>query len=462
MTGRTNRLPALLVAVVLACAACATPSTAAAAKLGSVTWMPGYPAPGTPSRYDKVGVLKVGRPGARNVLVLEPGTSAGAAYFVPLARWIVSRAPSWQVWSVERRENLLEDHSVLNRFKQGKASIQETFGYYLGHLTDPSVKRHIASISDASVGFARGWGLNVAVQDLHRVIAAARKLHGQVVLGGHSLGGSVVTAYATWDFGGRPGANQLAGLVYDDGGSFDAAESAAAAVAALDRLAAGTPWLAFSGVPAPYLGLFSAVGSAAAVLAPNLPSRTASFTATPASLKPPVPATNLGAFGFDTDTKTSKLTFAAQAHEGALDTSVTPAGWKRDGAITPIERYASMLAGPGLSVDGSEWYFPQRLTDDTAAIGQGNANPAQAVLNVHSTLGRRLPRRLRIYAFGAAGGSAITSAARTLAAQSHIPLGNLVLISRSGSYAHNDPAAAYPHNVFFSHLIPFLSGLARR
>ncbi len=47
--------------------------------------------------------------------------------------------------------------------------------------------------------------MNVAVEDLHRVIEAAKALHGSVVLGGHSLGGSVVTAYATWNFNGKPG-----------------------------------------------------------------------------------------------------------------------------------------------------------------------------------------------------------------------------------------------------------------
>ncbi len=51
------------------------------------------------------------------------------------------------------------------------------------------------------------------------MISAAKALNGKVVLGGHSLGGSVVTAYATWDFGGEPGAQELSGLVYDDGGS---------------------------------------------------------------------------------------------------------------------------------------------------------------------------------------------------------------------------------------------------
>ncbi|MGH2927943.1 MAG: hypothetical protein ACRDL8_07050, partial [Solirubrobacteraceae bacterium] len=179
-----------------------------------VSWMRGVSAPGTPARYDRVGALKVGSPRARNVLVLEPGTSAGAAYFVPLARWIVSRAPGWQVWAVERRENLLEDQSELNAAKAGRADATQLFDYYLGWLKDSSIEPHFRMIDDASVRFAKRWGMAVAVGDLHRVIAAAHRRGGRVALGGHSLGGSVVTAYATWDFGGRPGADGLAGLVY--------------------------------------------------------------------------------------------------------------------------------------------------------------------------------------------------------------------------------------------------------
>jgi hypothetical protein len=68
--------------------------------------MKGFAAPGTPPKYNKVGVIKIGPASAKNVLVLEPGTSAGATYFVPLAKWIVSKTKGWQVWSVERRENL--------------------------------------------------------------------------------------------------------------------------------------------------------------------------------------------------------------------------------------------------------------------------------------------------------------------------------------------------------------------
>jgi hypothetical protein len=33
---------------------------------------------------------------------------------------------------------------------------------------------------------------------------------------------------------------------------------------------------------------------------------------------------------------------------------------------------------------------------------------------------------------------------------------NLLLINRHGTYAHNDPAGAYPHNAFFTGLVHFL------
>jgi pimeloyl-ACP methyl ester carboxylesterase len=205
------------VALALCVALVALGSGAAGASALEVTWMAGFRAPGTPARYNKVGVIKVGPASAKNVLVLEPGTSAGAAYFVPLARWIVSRTKGWQVWSIERRENLLEDQSELNLAKHGKASVNQLFDYYLGFLKDPSIKNHVQLSPTANVAFARGWGTSVAVEDLHRVILAAKKLGGKVVLGGHSLGGSLVTAYATWDFSGRAGADTLAGLVYIDG-----------------------------------------------------------------------------------------------------------------------------------------------------------------------------------------------------------------------------------------------------
>ena len=451
-----------LTAITLACAAAtlSLPATAAALK---VTWMKGFTAPATAAKYNKVGVIKVGPAKAKNVLVLAPGTSAGGAYFVPLAQWLVSKLPGWQVWSEERRENLLEDQSVLNLAKRGKAAAKRVFDYYLGYITDPSVTSHFKLIPDGSVQFAKQWGMNVAVGDLHRVIAAAHKLGGKVVLGGHSLGGSVVTAYATWNFNGHAGADDLAGLIYIDGGSVPA-ESATDATAALTMLKQqATPWLSFGGIAAPYAGLFNATGSLGALQDPNGRSLGQQFPALPSDLKPPVPVTNLGLYGYALNVGTSPASLlAAQAHLGKGVSTTTKNGlhgWDGTGALTPIKRFATMFSGIGINnADGTEWYFPQRLTDDTRAVNNGIANPAQSVLDVHATMGRSLPKTLKIYAFGAAlGGPGVLLDAQQLAKQSHIPKRNLVLINRHNTYAHNDPAGAFPNNVFFDHLVPFLS-----
>ncbi|HEY7947201.1 MAG TPA: hypothetical protein VID75_05975 [Acidimicrobiales bacterium] len=437
------------------------PMAGAASKPLGVTWMTGFTAPGTPAKYDQVGVIKVGPTSAKNVLVLEPGTSAGSAYFVPLAKWIVSKTKGWQVWSVERRENLLEDQSVLDLYKEGKASSTQLFDYYLGYLKNPSITNHFQLIPNASVAFAKQWGMNVAVQDLRIVIKAARKLGGKVVLGGHSLGGSVVTAYATWNFRGHAGADDLAGLVYIDGGS-STAESTTAATNALTSLDAAnsSPWLTFGTIPAPYAGVFNATGSAAALLDPNSPSLGESSGILPGNIVPPVPVTNVGQYGYALNAATSPMSLlAAQAHLGTgVGSSGTVHGWNGAGALTPITRYATMFSGyPMKSVDGTEWYFPQRLTDDTAAVDNGNANPAQTVLDVNATMGHHLPKGLHIYAFGARlGGAEVLSDARALAKQSHIPLRNLTLVNRQSTYSHNDPAGAYPNNAFFAKLVPFL------
>jgi len=430
----------------------------------AVTYMSGFAAPGTPAQYNKVGVIKVGAASAKNVLVLEPGTSAGSAYFVPLAQWIVEKSPDWQVWAVERRENLLEDQSMLTKFKHHQASSTDVYNYYLGWLKDKSITTHFHPQSDSSVAFAKQWGMNVAVEDLHIVIAAAHQLGGKVVLGGHSLGGSVVTAYATWDFSGAPGAADLAGLVYIDGGSGSRNITSAQATQELDTLnkPSQTPWLAFGGIPAPYAGLYAAAGAAAAKYDPNTLSLGQTSGLLPASIVPKQRVTNLGQFGYALNVATSPPTLAAaQAH---LGTGVSAnGGWNGAGALTPIDRFASMFAGAGIdAVDGSEWYFPQRLTDDTAAVDNGNANPAQTVLGVKATMGDKLPTSLLIYAFGAKlGGQAVVDGAKQLAAQSHIPPANVTTLNEQAAYAHNDPNGAYPQNLFFENLLPFLAKVSR-
>ena len=425
----------------------------------------GFASPGTPPQYNKVGILKTGPRNAPNILVLNPGTSASAAYFEPLAKWIVGLTKgSWQVWAVERRENLLEDQSMLDKAKAGQATTQQVFDYYLGYLSNPAITDHFQTIPTSEVTYARDWGMNTEIQDLRRVVTAAQRQATHVVVGGHSLGGSITTAYATWDFNGKAGAAGLSGLVYIDGGSSRVPTPPDQAQQSLDALNAGSPWLAFGGIAAPYAGLFNSTGSLGALQDPNSPSLGQAFTLLPANLKPPVPATNLGQYGFALDVATSPPALAAaQAHLGQLDTSTQPAGWTRAGAITPIDRFATMFSGMGLpSLDGTAWYHPQRLTLDSGAVADGNANATQRLLDVHATHGHDLAKDMKILAFGAAlGDGRVLTAAKVLARQSRIPSANLTLINRASTYAHNDPNSAYPKNDFVKALIPFLNGIGK-
>jgi pimeloyl-ACP methyl ester carboxylesterase len=461
MTSTARRLVLLVAVILLALATPAQQAVAAGSQKVDVRFerIQGFNAPGTPAKYDKVGILKTGPSDAKNVLVLVPGTSASAAYFEPLAKDIVRASKGWQVWAVERRENLLEDQSVLNQAKKGKATPKQLFDYYLGFVTDPSITKHFQFIPDSDVAFARDWGMNVEIQDMRRVVEQAKKQGGKVVLGGHSLGGSMTTAYATWDFNGKAGAKDLAGLVFIDGGSSPTPTSPDQANLQLQALQNGSPWLSFGGIPAPYAGLFNATGSTGVKIAPNDPSLGYSWPALPANLKPPVPPTNEGQYGYALDVKTSPMGLrAAQAHLGMLKDSGDPRGWDGTGALTPIQRYATMFSGWGLQgLDGTAWYHPQRLTIDSGAVAAGNANDTQAILDVHATHGHDLPKGLRMYAFGAAlGGQRVLDGTTILADQSGIPHDQLVLIDGEANYAHNDPAGASPNNEFLQNLTPFL------
>ncbi len=117
-----------------------------------------------------------------------------------------------------------------------------------------------------------------------------------------------------------------------------------------------------------------------------------------------MPVTNLGQYGYALNVATSPARCWPPRPISAAGSTrwAAPYGWNGAGALTPIRRFAQMFSGTGIAgTDGTEWYFPQRLTLDTAGVNNGIANPAQQVLGLRSTMGRRLPHDLRIYAFGA-------------------------------------------------------------
>jgi len=427
----------------------------------------GYDAPG-PSKYDKVGVLEVGPRNADNILVLVPGTSGGAGYMKPMASDLVkrlkkdgvARGDRWQAWIIDRRENLLEDHSAVDAFKDGEITPQQYYEYYLGYLVDPDVTDHFEAIPDDDVAFAREWGMKVAVEDIKRVVdkAAGKKDERRVVLGGHSLGGSIVTAYATWDFDGAAGADDLSGLVYIDGGSGPDPISPEDAQASLDELQTETPWLSFGGIPTPFTGLFNVVGAGLANKTPDVPPILADFPLLPSNLRPPVPTTTIASYGYalDADTSPSSLA-AAQVNAGHLAATGDPRPWVRDGELSPLGRVARAFFSPNLrDIDGTAWYHPMRLTIDSRSVAAGNDNPAQDVLDVNAIHGDDLGD-MPILAFGAAlGGQRVLDAAQNLADQSGIPADKLTLIDRHDTYTHIDPFTAFPENDFSSALVDFL------
>jgi hypothetical protein len=109
-------------AALLASLICAAP----AAAIDRYVPMKAPPAPG-PAKYDRVWVKQLGPAGADRVVVLVPGTLGGAGGIVPVARDIVARVPSTQVWILDRRQQAFEDTSVFEQRDPDAA-----LDYYLG------------------------------------------------------------------------------------------------------------------------------------------------------------------------------------------------------------------------------------------------------------------------------------------------------------------------------------------
>jgi hypothetical protein len=456
-------LPALLAG----CGGSAAPAkrpprrSGAASSVGAevrVVTLKGADGPG-PRRYDHVRVVEVGPASAEHVLVLEPGTSEGAGALVPDAIDLVRRLDGWQVWAVDRRENLLEDDTVLDRARAGKVGGRQLFDYYAGWLGGSAVAPHYQPPADWELGFARRWGMRVAIEDLRRVLQAAREGGRRVVLGGHSLGGWIATAYASWDFGGRAGARDLDGLVLIDGASGGRAPSRADARRQLAELAHDSPFVHVAGAQLPWIaGALASVSATLALREPDAPSLLQAWDLLPATIKPRVPVTNEAMFGYSIDTDTGPRALAGgQAHLGGLAREGSPRGFD-DGGYATVARAARALSGvPGS--DGAAWFHPRRLTIDANAVAGGVPNPAQRVLGVEATHGDAV--RIPIYALETSFlKGRILSAARALAARARLPRKKLTLVDRSATYAHSDPLYDdLQDNDFLRTVVPFLNAI---
>jgi pimeloyl-ACP methyl ester carboxylesterase len=408
------------------------------------------PGPG-PTELNHVTVHQFGPKSAKRVLVLMPGTVGGAGDFTLVARYLVRHVPGLQVWAIDRRSNALEDTATFARAARGEISLQQAFDYYLngggfrfrGVNEDP---------------YARDWGMAVALNDAHAVVRRARA-HGrrQVVLGGHSLGASLTVAYAAWDFNGRPGYRDLAGLVLIDGGllgSFDGYDLAQAqqAVASLQT---SDPFADSLGVGLPEAtGLFAEIGGLYAKLAPTASAATLqSFPLLPADLNPPFPVTNRGLFGFAFDRDTSALASDQQINGGGLAATGDPRDWV-DGGVTPVSRLAETFGQE--PTNAVEWYFPKRLTIDTNGADQMRRN------DVGNFLGLRLwhtkKANLPLYALATnLSGAHVLDGARNFIRRSRTTRKESMLVNRNPLMSHLDPILAAPKkNAFLKTVVPFL------
>jgi pimeloyl-ACP methyl ester carboxylesterase len=433
-------------------------TTAPALARESVITVPTPPEAG-PAQFNNVTVHQFGPASGKRILVLMPGTQGGAGDFTLDARYLVKRVPGLQVWAIDRRTQALEDTSVFTKALQGQIPLQEAFDYYLGFITNgghPADHFHFRTGLDP---YARDWGMSVALNDARAVVLKARA-HGrrQVVLGGHSLGGSLTAAYAAWDFNGRPGYKDLAGLVLIDGGllgSFDAYDIAQAQQAVTD-LQSSDPFLDLLGVGIPEIaGVFAEIGGLYAQKAPTESAAALqSFPLLPAAFNPPFQVTNRALLGyaFDRDSSPAELSLL-HINGGALAGSGSPRDWV-DGGVTPISRLAATFGQE--PTNAVEWYFPKRLTIDTNGADQMTQN------DVANFLGLRLMHtskvNLPLYAIATdLAGAHVLDGAHNLIARSRITRRESMLVNRNPLMSHLDPLTAAPKtNAFLKTIVPFL------
>jgi len=200
----------------------------------------------------------LGRP--NTVLVLMPGTWAGAMSLNQVATDLVRLAgksgiKGFQVWTIDRRSEQLEDHTGILWANQNLNKIptsellQGLMDYYRYAFSSEGGRiellgRKFSPLDHDAVRFMANWGADIALRDWRVVVLAAHRAVGNeviekpgeepmvvkkpgkhVLIGGHSLGGSLTVLYAAYDFDRRPdrellGASDVDGLVLLEGGGF--------------------------------------------------------------------------------------------------------------------------------------------------------------------------------------------------------------------------------------------------
>ncbi len=348
---------------------------------------------------------------ASAIVLLMPGTNAGAGGFDPLARHLVRRSIAAgrpiEIWALDRRANLLEDTRGLDAAEAAEnAEIAQRWYFE----TDTIAGQGFAAFKNAGeLGFESEWGLATHIGDVMKVLekipAAERKQ--RVFLGGHSLGGIFSEAFAAWRFeDGTRGSEQLAGVILLDGAMWPEPLTEDDYLNRGFGRANDAPGLKKVRSDAPIFEL-PLIGVAAharlevlALRALFDPARVMIDDGRDEMLKlllllgSGVPKlTNEAAFGLATDAEYSATGAAniGKAAGGAFESYLNPLvnkmlehptdlaatyTWIGGDATTPPEpsRLAtlarSMTSG---RVNTTEWYFPHRIRLDLRALGPGNA-----------------------------------------------------------------------------------------
>ena len=389
----------------------------------------GAPAPG-PKSFDKVWVEKFGPRNAEAVMVVIPGTGGGAGSVSPIAANLSERVDGLQVWSFDRREQALEDTSG---FESGDAD--SAADYYLGFNYD--------RVTPDEVPFASEWGLRTEMRDLRKVVREAGKGGRQVILAGHSRGGSSAVAYAAWDFNGKPGYKSIEGLVLIDGGlaAFGPADvSKADAEARLAEIRGGDLFNDALGVGIPEIGpILTEVAARYAVEQPDAAAALFDNPLIPSFLKPSSIPTNEGALGYIFDESSSPESFRALwLRAGMLADEGSPRPWV-DGENTPIQDFAEAFGRE--PANATEWYYPTRLVLDTGVANSLRYTPAARALGIEIKHAKRIDVPLYAFQTDLTGGG-ILEGARTVISGSRIKDSKLVDGSKTTS--HLDPILA-PH-----------------
>jgi hypothetical protein len=336
----------------------------------------------------------------RAIVVLMPGIFGGATNFDRMARTIISQDKTLEVWAIDRRSNLLEDHHKLLESWNTKDPLIA----WRSMVRDAGKPGGFKARSAQELAFMGFWGLETHLGDLRNIILEARAKAPKVLLGGHSLGSVLVTIYAGWDFNGQAGSSSIDGLILLDGAAgntlaadisqadyengFDSGFAKTAGSKALES-AQALPYFDALGINPTGLAKFSS----AALLASHDPNGDSpgGFVPYPASN---LAAGLLGNAGGDNDYSPIPAFSLSAGHargETALNLfAVLISGWKgfSVGTITgplPGSSRVEWVAGkPGEQeftdpndfanrfwsplADYQEWYFPARLTLDLAAV----------------------------------------------------------------------------------------------